>query len=426
MHGALFAATALAALAAPTFGAGRPTYSVDYVVRLSRREPRLAHVHWLLAGIDEIAAFRLVFRDDRTTDVRGTGRLVWHGRTLVWTPGGPYAHLRYTVAINRQRPPGTHFDSYATPDWIATRALHLFPEINVRFRTGAAAARARLRFRLPRGWHSATALAALPDGTYLVEEPGKRFDRPRGWLLLGRIARHRHTIAGLEVTVAVAPGSPLDVRGLFRLYGKTIPLLVGILGAPPPRLLIVSAPDPMWHGGLSGEDSFFVHGRIPIRSPDKTCSYLHELFHVWQPFHPSADGRWVSEGLAEYYSLALPYRAGRLSPQTFVRGLALFERYGRWGSDLTRTRVPAALNNSAPLVMHWLDHEIRRVTDGHRCLDDAVRSLAHEGGTLTTASFLRAISQAAGRDFTPLFRRHVYRGEPPPERAREDDAGVGH
>ena len=81
MHGALFAATALAALAAPTFGAGRPTYSVDYVVRLSRREPGLAHVHWLLAGIDEIAAFRLVFRDDRTTDVRGTGRLVWHGRT---------------------------------------------------------------------------------------------------------------------------------------------------------------------------------------------------------------------------------------------------------------------------------------------------------------------------------------------------------
>src|SRR5712691_10075127 len=73
MHGALCTATALAALAAPTFGAGRPTYSVDYVVRLSRREPGLAHVHWLLAGIDEIAAFRLVFRDDRTTDVRGPG-----------------------------------------------------------------------------------------------------------------------------------------------------------------------------------------------------------------------------------------------------------------------------------------------------------------------------------------------------------------
>src|SRR5256885_15161351 len=103
MHGALFAATALAALAAPTFGAGRPTYSVDYVVRLSRREPGLAHVHWLLAGIDEIAAFPLVFPDDRTTDVRGTRRLVWHGRTPVWAPGGPYPHRPRTVPLHPQQ-----------------------------------------------------------------------------------------------------------------------------------------------------------------------------------------------------------------------------------------------------------------------------------------------------------------------------------
>ena len=426
MRGALFTATALAALSAPPLGTRRPTYSIDYVVRISRREPGRAHVHWLLAGIDEIAAFRLVFRDDRTSNVSGTGRLVWHGRTLSWTPGAPYAHLRYTVALDRQRPPGPRFDSYAAPDWVATRALHLFPEINVRFRTGAAAARARLRFRLPSGWHIATALAPLPDGTYLVEEPGKRFDRPRGWLLLGHIARYRRTIAGMEVTVGVAPGSALDVQSLFRLYRKTIPLLVDILGAPPPRLLIVSAPDPMWHGGLSGEDSFFVNGRIPIRSPDKTCSYLHELFHVWQPFHPSPDGRWVSEGLAEYYSLALPYRAGRLSPRAFARGIALFARYGHWGSDLTTTRIPAAFNNSAPLVMYWIDHEIRRATGGQRSLDDAVRTLAREHGTLTTASFLRAINQVAGRDFTPLFRRHVYRGEPPPAQSQEDETGVGH
>src|SRR5207245_2885649 len=81
----------------------------------------------------------------------------------------------------------------------------------------------------------------------------------------------------------------------------------------PPRLLVVSAPDPMWHGGLSGEDSFFVNGHIPLRSADKTSTYLHELFHVWQPFRPGPDGHWIAEGLAEYYSLALPHRAGRLS-----------------------------------------------------------------------------------------------------------------
>jgi predicted metalloprotease with PDZ domain len=320
------------------------------------------------------------------------------------------------MKIPHRRPPGPRFDSYAAPDWVATRALHLFPEINVNFREGthAAAARARLIFRLPRGWRSAAAQAPLGDGVFLVDEPGKRFDRPRGWFLLGRIARHQRRIAGLELTVASAPGSALDARRLLRLYGHSVPLLADVLGPPPARLLVVSAPDPMWHGGLSGEDSFFVHGHIPIRSADKTSSYLHELFHVWQPFRPGRDGRWISEGLAEYYSLALQHRAGRLSERSFGRGVALFARYGRWGLDLSRTREPAALNNSAPFLMYGLARAIRDASGGRRSLDDAVRALAEEGSTVTTASFLRAVNRSAGRDFSARFARHVFRGERPP------------
>ena len=392
-----------------------PTFSVDYVVRISRRDPAVAHVRWLLTGIDEIRSFRLVFRDDRTSDVSGTGKLAWHGRTLTWTPGGPYAHLAYRVLIPRVRAPGPRFDSYATRDWVATRALHLFPEINVNFHEGtrAAAARARLVFRLPRGWRSAAAQAPLGEDTFAVEEPGKHFARPRGWLALGDITRHQRRIAGMEVIVARAPGSALDVRRLFRLYDHTVPLLADILGPPPGRLLIVSAPDPMWRGGLSGEDSFFVNGRIPVRSADKTSSYLHELFHVWQPFRPASDGRWITEGLAEYYSLALPYRAGRLSERSFARGVSLFARYGRWGVDISHTRDPAALNNSAPFLMYWLDQEIRVATDGRRSLDDVVRTLVREAGPVTTASFLRVVSRTAARDFSARFGRRVFRGERP-------------
>ena len=423
----LLAALGLTLAGLPGSAATRPTYSVDYVVRISKRDPGHAHVRWLLAGIDEISSFRLVFRDDRTSDVHGTGQLDWHGRTLVWTPGGPYAHLRYTVAIDHLRPPGGHFDSHAAPDWVATRALYLFPEINVTFRGQASAARARARllFELPRGWRAATALARLGGDTFAVEEPGKHFDRPRGWFLLGEIVRHRRVIAGSEVTVAVAPGSALDVRRLRRLYAHTLPLLADVLGPPPPRLLVVSAPDPMWHGGLSGEDSFFVNGHIPIRSADKTSSYLHELFHVWQPFRPGTDGRWITEGLAEYYSLVLQRRAGRLSARSHARGLALFARYGRWGLDLSRTRDPAALNNSAPLVMAFLDDRIRRDSGGRRSLDDAVRVLAREGGAVTTASLLRAVNHAAGKDLTPLFRRHVFRGEAPAVPVPSPDAAAG-
>lgn len=402
--------------AASAHAAPKTTYSIDYVVTISRHDPTRAHVRWFLTGIDEITAFRLVFRDSRTTDVSGSGTLVWHGRTLTWTPGAPYAHLAYTVTINHHRPPGPRFDGYATPDWVAVRAFHLFPEINVHFRGGAdqARSRARLVFHLPPGWRSVTALRALGDDTFALEEPGKRLDRPRGWFLLGNVDRYQRLVAGMDITVATAPGSALDARRLLRLYARTVPLLAGILGPPPKRLLVVSAPDPMWHGGLSGEDSFFVNGHIPLRSADKTSSYLHELFHVWQPFRPAEDGRWVAEGFAEYYSLVLQHRAGRLSERSYARGLALFTRYGHWGADLTRTHDPAALNNNAPAVMALIDAEIRRTTNGRRSLDDAVESLAGAGGVLSTASFLRAVNRAAGRDFTPLFRRHVYRGEAPP------------
>jgi hypothetical protein len=411
----VLAAGLLVLATAPAARGARPTFSVDYVVRVSRRDPTHAHVRWLLAGIDEIESFRLVFRDERASEVSGTGTLAWRGRTLRWTPGAPYAHLRYRVAIPRIRPPGPRFDSYATREWVATRALHLFPEINVHFHKGTreAAPRARLVFRLPRGWRSVAAQAPLGDGTFAVEEPGRQFARPRGWFLLGDVTQRRRRIAGMEVIVARAPGSALDDRRLLRLYARTVPLLAGILGSPPPRVLVVSAPDPMWRGGLSGEDSFFVNGRIPLRSPDKTCSYLHELFHVWQPFRPAADGRWISEGLAEYYSLALPYRAGRLSARSFARGVSLFARYGRWGIDLSRTRDPAALNNSAPFVMYWLDQEIRDATGGRRSLDDVVRTLARDVPILTTASFLRVVNRIAARDLSARFARGVFRGEPP-------------
>jgi predicted metalloprotease with PDZ domain len=394
---------------------GHPTFSVDYVIRISRRDPTHAQVRWLLAGIEEIRSFRLVFRDDRTSDVSGTGTLAWHGRTLHWTPGGPYAHLHYRVAIPRLRPPGPRFDSWATRDWVATRALHLFPEINVAFQEGTrdATPRARLLFRLPRGWRVAAAQAPLGDGTFAVEEPGKQFARPRGWFVLGDIATHRRRIAGMDMTVAEAPGSALDGRRLLRLYAHTVPLLAGLLGPPPARVLVVSAPDPMWRGGLSGEDSFFVNGRIPLRSADKTCTYLHELFHVWQPFHPGSDGRWIAEGLAEFYSLALPHRAGRLSDRSFARGVSLFARYGRWGVDLSHTRDAAALNNSAPFVMYWLDAEIRAATDGRRSLDDVVRALARERGTLTTAGLVRAVNRAATPDVGARLVRHVQHGERP-------------
>jgi hypothetical protein len=424
--GRLLLAMLMLATSAPA--AEKSTFSVDYVVRIARDDPSRARIRWRLAGIDEIERFRLVFRDGRATDVQGTGRLVWSGRTLTWTPGGPYAHLEYTIVVDRHRPPGgPRFDSHADATWIATRARHLFPQINVEFRAGAerARSRARLVFELPRGWKSAAIGERLEPHVFAVEEPGKRMARPRGWFLLGDVGSESRRIAGMDVTVATAPGSGLDVPRLLRFYERTLPLLVPLLGTPPRQLLVVSAPDPMWRGGISGEGSFYVNGRLPIRSHDHTSTFLHELIHVWQPFRPVGDGRWISEGIAEYYSLLVQRRADLLTAAGFARGIELFARHGRWDLDLSRTHEAAALNNSAPLVLHWLDGEIARVTDGRKSLDDVVRGLAADGGDLTTASFLRAVNRTAGKDFTPQFRRYVFRGKRPPIADEPLAAGPG-
>jgi len=50
---------------------------------------------------------------------------------------------------------------------------------------------------------------------------------------------------------------------------------------------------------------------------------------------------------------------------------------------------------------------------GRRILDDVVKDLAHEGGEVSTARFLRAVNQASGRNFTKFVDRHVLHGIPP-------------
>jgi hypothetical protein len=393
------------------------TFGIDYIVTVPPDDSRRVRVTWVLAGIDEIRLIRLVLRHDGFSNVRASGRLVREGSRLTWRPGSPYARLSYTVDLTRRRGDRDAHDSFAAADWLLTRAQRLFPETRVTFHPGERRppeARARLLLRLPAGWESAVAAQRLGHDAYRIEEPGKRFDRPRGWMLFGRITRQTRTLGGTEVTVATTPGSALDVPGLFGLYRRVLPLVTDLLGRVPPRLVVVSAGDPMWRGGLSGEDSLFVHGGLPLRSGDRTSTYVHELVHTVRPLRPAADARWIAEGLAEYYALELPRRVGRLGPRGFSRGLRSFARSGRWDLDFTQSADQAVLNNSAPLVFYALDREIRRASGGRQSLDDVVRALGALPRPLTTAAFIAAARGVTGTNLGSFFRRHVFLGIRPP------------
>ncbi len=395
----------------------RETFSITYTIEIDARDPGRAHVRWELAGIDEIERLRLQFDPARFEQFDASGTVEHRRGEILWWPSGPYADLRYVVHVDHRRAADKGFDSYAGDGWILARTTDLFPRAAALFRRDIEPepeSRARLAMRLPPGWQSVTVFP--PDGPnrYVVETPHQRLDHPRGWMLLGHLRRTDATAGDTAITIARAPGVTMSADRVVQWLTPAIPLVTALFDRPLPRLLIVLGPDPMWHGGLSGEESFYMHGERPLRTRDHTSPYFHELFHVAAPFRPNADAHWVTEGLAEYYSIELQRRLGLLSDAMYQRALELFAQHGVWGQDFTRSRAPALRNNSAPLVMYVLDQRIRAASDGQRGLDAVVRMLAHEGGVVSTGRFLGAVQRVAGKSFASFFRRHVYRGEQPP------------
>jgi len=392
------------------------TFAIDYIVTISEQQPSVARVRWELSGAEEVRSLRLQFPADRISDIAGSGTVTPIEGGVLWTPGGPYAHLTYRVQINHSRGQHQRYDSYAAPTWIVTRAHDLFPRIAFDYTTRpnrTPHSRARLIFRLPAGWRSVAALAATGPDTYRLTQAGVALNRPRGWFALGKLDTQHDEIAGTMLHIARTPGSSLSAPDLFHFLEATFPALKKLLAADPETVLVVSAPDPMWHGGISGDNSFFMHAERPLRTPDKTSPYLHELFHVLQPYKPGPDADWIEEGLAEFYSLELQRRAGLIDAAAYTRALGYFERFGMWNVDLTRQQDNAATNNSAPLVMYALDQRIQQATAGKQRLDDVVAVLAKQGGTVDTASFRRAVNQVSGKPLAKFFERHVFQGLPP-------------
>jgi predicted metalloprotease with PDZ domain len=373
-------------------------------------------VRWRLAGIDEIERVRLRYDPQRYEDFNVSGAIERRRGEIVWTPSGPYAELTYAALVDHRRAPGKGYDSFAGDGWILSRTSGLFPRCAVLFRRDVEAhpeSRARLVVRLPPGWSSATAMPTEKANRYIVETPHQRMDHPRGWLAFGRLERTDATAGSTAVTIVRVRDVRQPVEPIVELMQRAVPRMTGLFERPLPRLLIVLGPDPMWRGGLSGEESFYIHAERPLRSPDYTSPYLHELFHVAAPFRPQRDAHWVTEGLAEFYSLELQRRLGILTEHHFHRALELFAEHGTWNQDFTQSAVPAVRNNSAPLVMYVLDQRIRAATGGQRGLDAVVTSLARDGGAVSTARFLGTVQRVAGKSFAGFFRRHVYRGEQP-------------
>ena len=379
-------------------------YEIQYKVTVAP-ESGLARVAIELRG--ERLPSRLVFSLDPQRHLRVSSKQPLEtdrrGRT-VWRPAAPQASLQYDFVVDEQKDANS-YDSLMVEDWAVLRGDKLIPAVAVTAPKGLKS-QAELLLYLPDGWSAAAPYAELEPGStaarYRLMDPGRSFIRPKGWMMLGKIASRQDIVAGVEVRVAAPRGQQVRLLDTLTFLSWTLPQIKAVFGTFPERLLIVSADDPMWRGGLSGTRSLFMHADRPLVSGNRTSSLIHELVHVGTGIHGDRSSDWIVEGLAEYYAVEILHRTGGISEERFQQTLDELADWGDASDKLLTGDSSGATTARAVGVMVEVDREIRRATDDRASLDDVAAALAAQRGEVTVKGFIDLAESIAGKKLSAL------------------------
>ena len=284
-----------------------------------------------------VTRVRLRMDPGRYSQVRGDGRVTRAGDRVTWEPPEQGGALHYRYKIDHERR-GGGYDAKIGPHWAIVRGDDLVPAAAVTATRGAES-RARLRFTLPEGLDQrrhALPARAQRGASSSWSIPKRRFDRPVGWIIAGEVGTRREWIDGAASSASPGRRASRAPQRHDRVRQRRPCRSSSARSARlPPKLLVVSAGDPMWRGGLSGPRSLFLHASRPLVSENGTSSLVHELFHAVTRIRGARGDDWIAEGLAEYYSIELPRRAGLLSREPLREGARVD------AALLARRRAPA-------------------------------------------------------------------------------------
>lgn len=377
--GAIFACAA--ALSSPALLAAQPDhFRVDWHLRLQAGVD-LAEVTLQLEDAAGVKSISFPLNTARFSNFSATGDLQQDGNQVRWVPPQRDARLSYQVKITRERSNQNQDESYdalMTDDWTLFRGDRLTPRIRVETSNGARSD-AVMHFELPEGWEVFTGWPEIRgDGTahtFALDEPMRDFERPRGWMMAGKVVNRQTQMGGTDFNIVGPRNSGIDRMGWLALVRLVWPDLVQVFGKAPPKILMVSGNDPLWRGGLSGPNSFFFHSSRRAISQNGTSPLFHELVHVVSNIHGADQDDWIAEGIAEYYGIELLYRAGAYDKATRD---SIYDTLAEWAEDAEQLRLDestGAVTARAVLVFDQLDREIRTLTEGKASLDDVVRVL---------------------------------------------------
>lgn len=379
-------------------------YEAEYAAEL-RPEAGVIDLELKLSG--ERLPSRIVLTIDprRHRNLSSSDPLEVDGTRATWRPRGAFSRLRLEFVVNHQRGKGA-YDSYMTRDWAVFRGDKLMPRARVTARRGLESA-AMLGFKAPKDWSVITPYAPVSEHRYAIDDPKRRFDRPQGWMLAGKIGARGEMIEGVQAIVAAPAGKNARRQDALAFLNWNLPHLVRVFPDFPRRMLIVQAGDPMWRGGLSGPASMFLHSDRPLISENRTSTLLHELVHIAMRIRGDEESDWIVEGLAEYYSIETLRRSGGMSERRYAEAIEGLGKWAQRAPTLFADSSNGATTARAVLVLREVDAELRKATNGRANLDDAARRLGREGGEVSLELFQRITAEIAGRPLRSLERAEL-------------------
>jgi len=382
-------------------------YDLDYEARFMPAEGKVRMQISVRQPRDLLRQVRFSINPERQRDFTGDGQVKLLDGQVYWQPPATGGRLRYTVSVDHERKAGG-FDSLMEDSWAVLRGDDLVPPASVRSLKGASS-KARLRMSGPGNWSFISAYPRLsPQSEWVsVDWPDRSFDRPVGWLAAGRLGIRWGDIAGTRVAIAGPVGHGIRRLDIMAFLRWNLPTLAGIFPGFPDRILLVSAGDPMWRGGLSGPRSLFIHADRPLISGNGTSTLLHELMHIAQGYTAVKGQDWIIEAMAEYYTLEIMHRSGTLSGRRYERGHEKLEQWGEEAVDLAAEHSSGARTARGVAILQDVDNELRMLTDGKASLDDVARRFSQDGVPVSVDRLRQVTSALAGKPLKALAARNL-------------------
>lgn len=389
------------AWAAGTETAGNDlVYGLDYTATLVPKEGiARVRIH-LRQSRDLLRQARFRIDPKRYRDFEGDGEVKVESGRVTWLPPRKGGSLTYSVSLQEQKKSGS-YDSMIQSRWALFRGDDLVPAATVRTVKGAYS-RSRLRLTGPAGWSFLTAYPRDKQEWFEVNWPDRGFDRPVGWMIGGKLTVKWADVQGVRLAVAGPMGQGVRSMDILAFLRWNLPSLVHVFPNFPERILIVSAGDPMWRGGLSGPNSLFLHADRPLISGNGTSTLLHELMHIAQGYSAEGGDDWIVEGIAEYYTLEILHRSGTLSSSRYEKGHEKLEAWGEGIQDMESERSSGARTARAVGIMQDLDAELRANSKDVYSLDDVARRLSVDGKPVTLARLRQVCEDLVGKPLVSL------------------------